>query len=241
MVVLGAGLGVCLALVEVVLARVWVQVLNGRQEGRAYLIGAGTSTLGLDERATVGLFGDSSVARLHAEIVSGPDGFALIPRDGQGRTRLNGSEAAGALAFGRRRPDRARRDDPGFSEALIAFGYEITISRKRLRRTQIPPIPQIMISRLSNSIGGIGEICVRRRLSSPPRLIHGERGKARSVVAGGRPGGRTPAGGSRSRPARSSWATAWTGPPVWTSRGRRDTRSGRWRLGRLKSTSRTRW
>ena len=105
MVVLGAGLGVCLALVEGVLARVWVQVLNGRQEGRAYLIGAGTSTLGLDERATVGLFGDSSVARLHAEIVGGPDGFSLVPRDdGQGRTRLNGSSAAGrsALADGDR-------------------------------------------------------------------------------------------------------------------------------------------
>ncbi len=37
-VILGAGLGLCLALVEQVLRRAWVQVQNGRQEGRIYLL-----------------------------------------------------------------------------------------------------------------------------------------------------------------------------------------------------------
>ncbi len=38
-VMLGAGLGLSLALVEQALRRAWVQVLRGRQEGRAYLLG----------------------------------------------------------------------------------------------------------------------------------------------------------------------------------------------------------
>ena len=77
---LGGGLGLGLALVEQALRRAWVQVLNGRQEGRSYLIGRGTSAVGLDERAAVGLFGDPSVARQHAEIVGGPGGFTIRAR-----------------------------------------------------------------------------------------------------------------------------------------------------------------
>ena len=56
--ILGAGLGMCLALVEQVLRRVWVQVLNGRQEGRNYLLSHQLCRLGLDVRAEIGIFGD---------------------------------------------------------------------------------------------------------------------------------------------------------------------------------------
>jgi hypothetical protein len=87
---LGGGLGLGLALVEQALRRAWVQVLNGRQEGRTYLLGRGKSALGLDERAAVGLFGDPSVARQHAEIESTSEGFTFQSLDPAGRTRLNG-------------------------------------------------------------------------------------------------------------------------------------------------------
>jgi hypothetical protein len=87
---LGGGLGLGLALVEQALRRAWVQVLNGRQEGRSYLLGRGVSALGLDERAAVGLFGDPTVARQHAEIDGGPSGFTLRNLDSQGQTKLNG-------------------------------------------------------------------------------------------------------------------------------------------------------
>jgi hypothetical protein len=96
MIVLGAGLGLCLALVEQVLGRVWVQVLNGRQEGRAYLLGAKTSTLGLDERADVGLFGDATVLRRHAEIERGGSGYVIRARDDQRRTKVNGAVVVAA-------------------------------------------------------------------------------------------------------------------------------------------------
>jgi hypothetical protein len=93
---LGAGLGLGLALVEQALRRAWVQVLNGRQEGRSYLLGRGKSALGLDERAAVGLFGDPTVARSHAEIESSPSGFLLRNLDGLGRTKRNGSVVTGS-------------------------------------------------------------------------------------------------------------------------------------------------
>lgn len=99
-VILGAGLGLCLALVEQVLRRSWVQVLNGRQEGRAYLLGNRVSALGLDEHIEVGLFGDPEVARRHAEIEATAGGYVLRNRDARGRTRLNGKPVADSAPLG---------------------------------------------------------------------------------------------------------------------------------------------
>ena len=94
-VVLGGGLGLALALAEQVLRRAWVQVTQGRQEGRSYLLTGRVTTLGLDERAGVGLFGDATVARLHAEIEALPGGgFALRNHAPAGRTRVNGQPVA---------------------------------------------------------------------------------------------------------------------------------------------------
>ncbi len=89
-VLLGAGLGLALALVEQALRRSWVQVLRGRQEGRSYLLAGRRSTLGLDERAEVGLFGDPSVARRHAEIVAIGREYVLQSLAPAGRTKVNG-------------------------------------------------------------------------------------------------------------------------------------------------------
>ena len=93
-VLLGAGLGLCLALVEQVLRRAWVQVQSGRQEGRIYLLAHPRCRLGLDERAEIGIFGDPAVARRHAEIESTPRGYVLRHLAGQGNTRVNGGAVA---------------------------------------------------------------------------------------------------------------------------------------------------
>ena len=87
---LGGGLGLGLALVEQALRRVWVQVLNGRQEGRSYSLGRGMSALGLDERAQVGLFGDPLILRKHAEIHIDSAKVVLRNGDKAGRTKVNG-------------------------------------------------------------------------------------------------------------------------------------------------------
>jgi hypothetical protein len=89
-VILGAGLGLCLALVEQALRRAWVQVASGRQEGRIYLLAHKKCRLGLDERAEIGIFGDPAVARRHAEIESTPAGYVLHQVAGNASTRVNG-------------------------------------------------------------------------------------------------------------------------------------------------------
>ncbi len=95
MAILGAGLGASLALVEQVLRRAWVQVLSGRQEGRTYLLARDRSTLGLDERADVGLFADPLIARQHAEIEATSRGYILHEVGPNGRTKVNGSVISG--------------------------------------------------------------------------------------------------------------------------------------------------
>jgi hypothetical protein len=89
-VILGAGLGLFLALVEQALRRAWVQVLSGRQEGRIYLLAHRLNRLGLDERAEIGIFGDPGVARRHAEISATPQGYEFHPLAVQATSRING-------------------------------------------------------------------------------------------------------------------------------------------------------
>jgi hypothetical protein len=95
-VILGAGLGLFLALVEQALRRAWVQVLSGRQEGRTYLLAHKRCRLGLDERAEVGIFGDLGVARQHAEIESTPQGYVFRHLAAQASSRLNGRAVTGS-------------------------------------------------------------------------------------------------------------------------------------------------
>lgn len=97
--ILGGGLGLALAFVEQVLRRAWVVVLNGRQEGRSYLLSTSRTSLGLDEQATVGLFGDRAVARRHAEIEAVRGDYVLREIDGAGRTRVNGTVVTGPTSL----------------------------------------------------------------------------------------------------------------------------------------------
>jgi hypothetical protein len=95
-VILGAGLGLFLALVEQALRRAWVQILSGRQEGRTYLLAHKRCRLGLDERADVGIFGDPGVARQHAEIEITPQGFVFRQLSAGAASRINGRAVTGS-------------------------------------------------------------------------------------------------------------------------------------------------
>lgn len=117
MVVLGAGLGLCLALVEQALRHAWVQVINGRQEGRIYLLSHPRSRIGLDERAEVGIFGDALVSRRHAEVEATASGYVLHDLAGAGTTRVNGEAVAG---------DRLLRDGD-----RIELGRTVMVFRQR--------------------------------------------------------------------------------------------------------------
>jgi len=99
-VILGAGLGLFLALVEQALRRAWVQVASGRQEGRTYLLARPVCRLGLDEKAEVGVFGDPAVERSHAEIARDGDGYVLRNLSRSGATRVNGVACPGERRLG---------------------------------------------------------------------------------------------------------------------------------------------
>jgi hypothetical protein len=94
-VILGAGLGLFLALVEQALRRAWVVVLSGRQEGRIYLLARKTCRLGLDERAEIGIFGDPAVDRRHAEIEATPQGYEFRPLASRSPSKINGKPVSG--------------------------------------------------------------------------------------------------------------------------------------------------
>ncbi len=93
-VLLGSGLGLALSLVEQTLRRAWVRVVRGRQEGRDYTLTRPRSALGLDEKAEVGLFGDPTVARQHAEILVDGRDYVLVNLDPRNRTLVNGQAVA---------------------------------------------------------------------------------------------------------------------------------------------------
>jgi pSer/pThr/pTyr-binding forkhead associated (FHA) protein len=73
----GLFIGLFTALVEAVTRRAWVRLLVGRREGREYALDSATTTIGRDERAHIPLFGDMSVAPLHATIVRSGSQFIL--------------------------------------------------------------------------------------------------------------------------------------------------------------------
>ena len=66
---MGAGIGLSVALVEEVGKRSWVTVLNGPKEGRQYILSKAITTIGKDELADIPLFGDPGVAKRHAELM----------------------------------------------------------------------------------------------------------------------------------------------------------------------------
>lgn len=68
MTVTGAFIGFFIGLVENLMKQAWIRVVKGRNEGREYIISKPRVTIGRNELADIGLFGDSSIAPVHAVI-----------------------------------------------------------------------------------------------------------------------------------------------------------------------------
>lgn len=79
--VLGACIGILIALVERVLAEGALRVIAGRQEGREILLDKPRTTFGHDERNDV-YMSDVGIVPRHAEIRSESGGFAIVPLNG---------------------------------------------------------------------------------------------------------------------------------------------------------------
>jgi pSer/pThr/pTyr-binding forkhead associated (FHA) protein len=84
----GSFIGLLVGLAERVFRNAWVRVLVGRNEGPEFLLEKPVNTIGRDERADIPLYGDPSIAPVHAQISAASGGYVLQAQ-GQG-VSLNG-------------------------------------------------------------------------------------------------------------------------------------------------------
>ena len=94
MIVTGASIGFFIGLVEALLKQAWIRVVQGRNEGKEYIISKPRTTIGRDELSDVGLFGDRNVSPLHAVIDMSGGRHALRDAGGGIGTLVNGQKVA---------------------------------------------------------------------------------------------------------------------------------------------------
>ncbi|MEN3000331.1 MAG: FHA domain-containing protein [Armatimonadota bacterium] len=94
LVLMGAGIGLFIGLLELVSRQAWVRVLYGRKEGKDYPIDRSGAIIGRDELADVPLRGDPQVAPRHAEILIAGGQYLLVPH---APLRVNGVPVSGQV------------------------------------------------------------------------------------------------------------------------------------------------
>ena len=94
MTVTGASIGFFIGLVETLLKQAWIRVVQGRNEGKEYIISKARTTIGRNELSDIGLFGDRSISPLHA-VIELQDGRHVLRDAGSPLgTKVNGQKAA---------------------------------------------------------------------------------------------------------------------------------------------------
>lgn len=94
-ILIGAGVGLLIGVVERAARTAWVRLRLGRNEGREWVLEQQTSHIGRDERANIPLFGDANVLPLHATIVRQDDAYWLYDAGTPIGTGLNGQRLTG--------------------------------------------------------------------------------------------------------------------------------------------------
>jgi hypothetical protein len=98
-VALGACVGLCVGLAQVVLKEAWIRVESGRRAGRELILCKDEITIGRSESCDVGLFGDAGVERVHARITYRDACYVLCDAGTQGGTYLNDRRLAAPAAL----------------------------------------------------------------------------------------------------------------------------------------------
>ena len=134
MSVTGAFIGFFIGLVDILMKQAWVRVVHGRNEGREHIISKDRTTIGRDELADIGLFGDPSIASVHA----------VIDSVGGGRHILRDAGSGGVTKVdGRRVTDYTLRDGEiiEIGSMKLEFHEKATMSRVPKRSDIAPPQP----------------------------------------------------------------------------------------------------
>ncbi len=94
LVLIGAGIGLFIGLLELISRQAWVRVLYGRNEGKDYPIDRSGAIIGRDELADVPLRGDPQVLPRHAEIHIASGRYLLLTH---APLMLNGTPVSGQV------------------------------------------------------------------------------------------------------------------------------------------------
>ena len=94
-VALGACIGLLIALAQVFLKEAWLHVEAGFRSGRQVILSRPVVTIGRAESCDIGLFGDSSVERLHARLSRQGQDYILSDAGSAGGTYVNGERLRG--------------------------------------------------------------------------------------------------------------------------------------------------
>jgi len=105
-VLLGAGIGLFIGLVERFSRSAWLRLNLGRNEGKEWSIDSAQTFIGRSEGASVPLFGDSNIAPIHAS----------IQKQGQNYVLVDGGSPMGTLVNGQR-----------VQQAMLSHGSQIQI------------------------------------------------------------------------------------------------------------------
>lgn len=119
-VVLGACIGLMIALAQVVLREAWIRIEAGFRSGREMLLSKSETFIGRAEGNDIGLFGDPGVAPRHASILLQQGRYLLVDAGSSGGTYLN--------------DNRITQPTPLHSGDLIRLGRSILRFGERAKR-----------------------------------------------------------------------------------------------------------
>ncbi|MCB8932958.1 MAG: FHA domain-containing protein [Fimbriimonadaceae bacterium] len=93
----GAGIGLFIGIVERISRQAWVRLRLGRNEGKEWVVDSPQVFLGRSETAQVPLFGDMTVAPMHACIMKRGTNYVLVDGGSPAGTFLNGQPIQEAI------------------------------------------------------------------------------------------------------------------------------------------------
>jgi hypothetical protein len=98
-VVLGLCIGLMIGLAQVVLKEAWLKVESGFRAGRELMLTKDETTIGRAETCDLGLFGDNTIAKLHARIQRENSHYVLVDEATEAGTYVNDERVTAPVAL----------------------------------------------------------------------------------------------------------------------------------------------
>jgi hypothetical protein len=98
-VVLGLCIGLMIGLAQVFLKEAWLKVESGFRPGRELMLTKDETTIGRAESCDLGLFGDNTIAKLHARIQRENNRYVLVDEDTEAGTYVNDKRVSTPVAL----------------------------------------------------------------------------------------------------------------------------------------------